>query len=389
MRHPLADSERETLLHLLQNFSMELEEDSEVSIGESPAVPEDLHIAERLMNVFHATMRHEAAHIPPELRPNAGIWEMVKHEFHGPVYRILASGDVAELAEYLRNGLRESLAYGLGPGPQVFAAMKQPGPGRDANLVLIKDRLASLAVALGALKHENPEQGRYGDNLRLDVPELTRVIEHRLNMKISRPRVAGLFGVVTKADDIVDVRVPDDVYSAHRLHELSDILDRHRVCEIGAGFGGTAFQAGRFGLSPYTIVDLPVINVLQGFFLMRIFGGDAVKMFGEDVPERPFNVLPYWSFFDPAVAFDLVFNRDSMPEMPAERAHEYLQEISNRRCAFLSINQESGGAGGPAGAPQLAVHELMRTHPNMRSAGRHPHWTRKGYVEELFIPTSA
>ena len=69
--------------------------------------------------------------------------------------------------------------------------------------------------------------------------------------------------------------------------------------------------------------------------------------------------------------------------MPEARAREYLEEMQQRRCSFLSINQEAEALGG--GATQLIVHRLAKSYPGLRSAGRHPHWTRKGYVEELFL----
>jgi len=386
LRHPLAAFDRTTLWHLLQHYTEHLDPDAPVSVAESEAAVGDEAIAQRLMNVFHEMIEHEQSHIAPERRPNSGIWEMVRHEFHGEFYRIMADRDAAALAAYLRNGLRRAIAYGLGPGAEVFDAMRETGAGRHANLALLADRLASLAVAIGALPHENPEQGRYGTNLTLAISDLATLIEAHLGVHIFRPPVAGLFGVEVAPGRIIDVRVPDDAYCAFRLRMLSDTLGFSRICEIGAGFGGTAFQAARHGLVPYTIIDLPAINVLQGYFLMKIFGGDAVRMFSETVPDRPFSVLPYWMFFDSSVAFDLVFNRDSMPEMPEARVREYLHEIEERRCALLSVNQESEGIAERAGAQQLMVHRLAKAYPGLRSASRHPYWTRKGYVEELFLP---
>lgn len=385
MIHPLAAFQRATLWHLLQNYAEAVVPKETTVFVENDAVAADTQIAERLMNVFHNMLAYEETYVSPEKRPNAGVWEMVKHEFHGELYRITASRNVPVLAEYLRNFLRSGAAYGLGAGDQVFDAMRGGGDGLVANLAIITDRLASLAVAIGALPQENPEQGRYGVSLNLTVARLTTLIEGTLKTHIYRPPVAGLFGVEVASGQIIDTRVPDDAYSAFRLKTLMDIFGLRRVCEIGAGFGGTAFQAARHGMTPYTIIDLPSVNVLQGYFLMRIFGADAVKMFGEDVPDRRFNILPYWMFFDRKVSFDLVFNRDSMPEMPEERAREYLEEMQQRRCAFLSINQEAEALGGEA--TQLVVHQLAKSYPGLRSAGRHPAWTRKGYVEEFFMPT--
>jgi hypothetical protein len=387
MKHPLARYQRTTLWHLLHHYVEEAPASATIYTKESEEGPADLSIAVRLLNVFRLMVEHETL-IPPEKRPNAGIWEMVKHEFHGDFYKTLASNDAKALAHYLRNSLRGGGAYGFGPGPEVFRAMREEGDGRDANVLMIIDRLASLAVAIGVLPHENPEQGHYGTNLRISVTDLTKLIQAGLGTEIFRPPIMGIFGINVGPDQVIDVRVPDDVYAAFRLSSISHDHRLRSVCEIGAGFGGVAFQFWRMAQRPfggYTIIDLPLINILQGFFLMKIFGGDAVKMFGEDVPDRDFNILPYWEFANRTRKFDIVFNRDSLPEMPEEVALEYLAEISERKCVFLSINQESEGPA-PMGQKQLIVHRLMKQFAGMRSGGRHPHWIRKGYVEEIFMP---
>ena len=384
--HPLAPHTRTSLWHLVQHYTDDFTPQGVINAADSKAADDDEAIAARLLNIFHRMLAYEIEHIAPENRPNSGVWEMVRHEFHGEFYRIMASRNVADLAAYLRNGLRRSIAYGLGLGDEVFRAMSDGGEGQSNNLALLADRLASLAVAIGALPQENPEQGRYGINLQMPVVELVRCIEARLGKDIHRPLVAGLFGVEVGPGRIVDHRVPDDVYCAFRLETLRNTHGARRVCEIGAGFGGTAFQASRHGIEPYTIVDLPSVNILQAYFLMKTFGADAVSLFGEDAAGRRFNVQPYWMFFSEELQFDLVLNRDSMPEMPEPRAREYLQEMERRGCAFLSINQEAEADAAYVGVKQLIVHRLAASYPGLRSAGRAPYWVRKGYVEELFLP---
>ena len=52
--------------------------------------------------------------------------------------------------------------------------------------------------------------------------------------------------------------------------------------EIGAGMGRTAYYMCKFGLSDYTIVDLPMSNVAQAAFLSRVMGEDQISLAGED-----------------------------------------------------------------------------------------------------------
>jgi len=386
VRHPLAQFQRATLWHVLQNYAEEVRPEAPFHLAESEPGPEDRAIAERVLNIYHRAIEYEAANVSPERRPNSGIWEMMRHEFHGELYRMLANRDVEALVAYLRNGLRQGIAHGLGPGEQVFAGVRHNPEALEINLALIADRLVLLAVAVGALPQENPEQGLYGEYLNHSIASLAATIEQSLGVDIWRPPVAGIFGAEVGPERVIDVRVPDDVYCSYRLRTLLDTFGFRRVCEIGAGYGGNAFQAARHGIAPYLIIDLPSVNVLQGYFLMKIFGGDAVRMFGEDVPERQFNIMPYWTFFNRDVQFDIVLNRDSMPEMVEPRAREYLAEIERRGCAFLSINQESEALADANGMRQLVVHRLAQSYPKLRSAGRHAYWMRKGYIEELFLP---
>ena len=387
MEHPLSAFPRGTVWHLLQHFVSDPDKVAQavaVYVEPSPPQADDLPIAERLIEVFHAMIDHEASAVPLERRPNEGIWEMVRHEFHGPIYQILLDKNVEGLAEYLRNGLRESVCYGLGPGPQHFAALREIGEPRAANVLIILDRLAALAEAVGALPYENPEQGRYGINTGLGVTELIAAIERTIGTEIHRPPVMGICGLRDGADRIIDCRVPDDVYGVHRMRTIKEMFGLRSVCEIGGGFGGAAFQAIRNGFHTYTIFDLPVICIVQGFFLMKIFGSDQVRMFGKDVPDKRVNILPYWSFFDRSRSFDLVFNRDSLPEMPRGRAIEYLTEIAERRAVLLSINQEAEAGAGQPGLHQLRVSDLCEQTPGMQRVARHPYWMRKGYVEEVY-----
>ncbi len=86
--------------------------------------------------------------------------------------------------------------------------------------------------------------------------------------------------------------------------------------------------------------------------------------------------------------YDLVMNRDSLPEIPENQARNYIAEIAKRNAALLSINQESQGNTDTPETRQLRVSELASQEISLRRINRSPHWTRKGYVEELFLPNS-
>jgi hypothetical protein len=377
---------RGTLWHILSHYSPRHEVREAVYTAPSSVdlafiVP----LAERLIQAYRRMAAHEIEQLPPEKRPNSGIWEMTKHEFHGPFHRLIAEGDVQGFALYMNNAMRETITHGLGPGRQVFEAMATSGEGQAANVLILIDRLASVAEAIGARRCENPEQGTYGAAVQRDATEIVRGIEAVLGVPIGRPAVMGNFGLLVDGA-IIDVRVPDDAYTAYRVHSLLAPFGLGPVCEIGAGLGGTALQALRMGVPRYMIADIPVMNIVQGWFLAHTLGPQHVQLFGEPDIGQAVKLLPYWEFYNPANHFDLVVNRDSLPEIPAEHAIGYIDEIARRRCHLLSINQEGCESAAQGDLRQLWVRDLVAKSQGFRCLGRHRAWTREGYVEEFFAP---
>lgn len=313
---------------------------------------------------------------------------MFKHEYHGPMYKILYSNNKEALANYLRNGFRTTLTHGLGLGESTFAALaRQTQEDRSRMKFLCVDRLFALAESLGLMPYENPEQGQYGKNIHANPKDIIQNIEsyiskNNMNVPIDRPKVMGAFGVMIDGK-LIDTKVPEDVYCANLIKKLVKQYKCQSIAEIGGGFGGLAMQALRHGCEKYTVFDLPIIIMVQGYYLMKVFGGDVIKMPGEMVNDRMINLRPYWDFTSQDCQFDLVVNRDSMPEMPLQAALGYIAEIKRRNALFLSINQECEGPSGQEGISQLNVQKLMMN-GGWDCIMRYPYWLRKGYTECLY-----
>jgi len=361
--------------HQLQHFFVSEPKLPKPLLEPNASMNGDIAICARLIEAFSRAVAYEQDNIPPEKRPNDGEWETLKITAHGEAYRLLASKDAAGLRDYLTNGLRTTLCTGLGPGPVIFQKMSGTD-WRDPVLQLV-DGLAALAEAVGALPHENAAHGRYGQNIYLPIPELTDGIERKLRFPINRPKVMGNYGI-GRDSGVIDFRVPDDAYCAHRIRLIRDDISNARFIEIGGGFGGMALFALRAGVTHWPIVDLPIMNVVQGYFLIKCLGGDNVRLFGEDNPAAAVEALPYWEFFDRARDYAVVFNRFSLPEIQRDRVDEYLAEIERRGANLLSINHESGA---PA---QLNLHQIIAEGGKLECRFRHPYWIRKGFVEESF-----
>jgi hypothetical protein len=142
--------------------------------------------------------------------------------------------------------------------------------------------------------------------------------------------------------------------------------------EIGGGLGRTAYFADLFGVTDYTIVDIPVTNAAQGYFIGRTLGPDAVTLHGE-VPAATRRVVPPQAFPELGDDVDLVVTVDSLTELARETAERYVQLAATRARRLLSINHEVNA---------FTARSLFTATADARVT-RFPYWVRRGYVEEL------
>ena len=81
--------------------------------------------------------------------------------------------------------------------------------------------------------------------------------------------------------------------------------------------------------------------------------------------------------------YDVLLNKDSMPEMPKHAVLEYLRwGRSTCRGIFFSCNQESKAAF--RGQPQGLVPEAVEEVGGFSRLRRDESWVRPGYVEEIY-----
>ena len=112
-----------------------------------------------------------------------------------------------------------------------------------------------------------------------DVDRILDEIEGTLAAPIRFPNpYPGELGLLTVNRGIASFRAIQALYQAWRLGQLSHGQDDFRVLEIGAGLGRTAYFARALGISDYTIVDIPLTNAAQGYFLGRTLGAGNVVL---------------------------------------------------------------------------------------------------------------
>ena len=314
------------------------------------------------------------------------IWSGHSARHHGDLDRALRSGDAAAVDEQLRWMFRRPFLSGIST-PVDY----EDRAARDFWSLMAYDSLVSLAEAVGAIGAESPEQGAVGRAFGEGIDGIPERIEAKLGISLDYPRVGAPYGTLV-GDRLIVRETGRHLHAAVRLHEVAATQlapraarDGARVVEIGAGFGGVAMWYLRMlGEAPgsYTIVDLPLMNAFQAYFLGGVHGGDALALDGEADRQARIRIVAPPAIAAGGVAADLVFNQDSLPEMTEGVARGYLTWIAEQvDGVFVSCNHEAGTSGT---VPQIVVCELADEIAGLQRLSRQPSWTRRGYVEEVY-----
>lgn len=269
----------------------------------------------RLVRAFKAAEDDAVQCCPPDLAVR-GLWaEWLALNF-GPLREALRGEDLAGLRKLLENMHRHSVSTGVG------------GTADDVRLSpapLARAYYRSLWCA-------------YRDLLEAVRPDWRDVA----SPVVGNPQGVWLDG------RLVQIETLRHAHHATVLLERLSSASTATVLEIGAGMGGQAYQFVALGsnvLERYTIVDLPEVACLAGYFLIAALGDDRVRLYGEAEPDGRVpvvEVLPHWAItgVEPMSA-SLVFNAHSFSEMDGASAVFYLREIERLGNQwFFHVNHE-------------------------------------------------
>ena len=251
----------------------------------------------------------------------------------------------------------------------------------------------ALAEYLGVVRNDSPEQGKIAYELKDGIDIIVEKIEDTLGVPIGFPDVGAPYGVKAN-DSLITMEHPENIFVALRVQEAikTHLPDRAgkklNIMEIGGGLGETAFfilKQGKVPIENYISIDLPVINIFQGYFLSKIFGVPKVRLFGENNTEQTlFSVFPpqaVESLKD--IDFDVLFNQNSLPEIPEDSILEYLNFARKHLSGiFFSYNHEAYAPVG--GIPQVLVREILSRKGGFKRLSRTKSWLRSAYVEEIY-----
>jgi hypothetical protein len=325
------------------------------------------------------------------------LWSSIIESKYEKLLAPLDQADPARLAETLVSMFREGFMFGISMGDLYTHGQTKIG-SRVWSLRYL-DQIVSLAEFLGVVRTETPEQGVTGYALQEGLDELVARIERALGMPVGFPEVGAPYGIKSRGS-LITMEAPEHIYVALRINQAIDLyldgspepdtVSKPKIVEIGAGFGGTAYWLLKMkrAVGSYTIIDLPLINVLQGYFLSKVFGESKVSLFGEgqteDEGQPLIAVLPTHSTSYRTTKFDVLINQNSMPEMPEQSVEDYLSWARNNlRGIFYSYNQEAYSPFD--GVIQNLVPEIAGRIGGFKLLTRNCSWLRCGYVEEVYL----
>ena len=341
---------------------------SRPGMSKTVSQPDDRRLVGRILDAYNRSFGAMS-------QDGDSMWMTFFQERHQDMHRVFASGDVEAAAAILRDPSSSDLFYGFDNLYQGSKAGLTVESSARWHAQYCYDGLLRLAESAGAASLDSPEAYGHQAPSPLDPEVLIERLEKRFGISLDFPNPYPHEHGINTSRGVMAFRVPQAIYQAWRIHELMSGIANRSVVEIGAGLGRTAYYARRFGISNYTIVDIPFTSVSQAYFLGQTLGEENICLFGEHYPDADnrIRIVPQSEFLSSDKRFGLVANIDSMTEMKTETAHEYWSKIKNSAEIFLSINHE---------ANLFRVHDLITQDPRLRYA-RNIYWMRQGYAEEV------
>jgi hypothetical protein len=351
----------------------------------------DLNLCERLLEAYRRSIRDAS-------KADTGpLWSSVIDRHYEKLVSSLESEKPDVLALILSSLFREDFVFGLASGDLInkFCASKL---GSKLWALKYYDNVIALAEYLGVVRTESPEQGMIGYSLKGNLNDIVAKIEGAIGMSIGFPDVGGPYGVLAN-NSLITMEHPEHVYVVSRIHQA---VCNHfpvaqgrkfEIVEIGGGFGGLAYWMVKYkgiSVASYTIVDLPIVNVLQGYFLSKALGEENVRFYGESNSKKTLiSVSPTFaisSMHEKDV--DILINQNSMPEMTQKSVGIYIQFAkTNLKGIFFSYNHEAYAP--VSGTPQVLVPDIVSLIGGLKRVSRNISWLRNGYVEETYISETA
>jgi len=304
-----------------------------------------------------------------------------------PIHDVLSGDNALAAAAVLRDPAASAFFWGFDatsssprgdpePHELVLRRLCSQAEWRDLYSLWLCDGLVSLSEAVGARRADYLEididTTLAGRSRVFNVDDVVDEIEREIGIRLDFPNpFPNKLGLRSKRG-IIGFRAIQSVYQGWRIAQLASGKPGFSVLEIGAGLGRTTYFASLFGVTNYTIVDVPLTNAAQGYFLGRTLGEHNVRLGGEE-GDQNVRIMPSTDLQALDQTYDLIVNVDSWTEMPKDVASSYWDFARKSTSQVLSINHEFNAH---------TVREFYKNEAGTRVT-RYAYPMRRGYVEEI------
>lgn len=297
------------------------------------------------------------------------VWDTITVQYHKDFIAALVGHDLATVKNCLRSLNDGSIMFGFDLGKSIPISLTDPQ---------IEHYFLSALTALNILPVFNPEQP---NAMMVDPEEYLKVLESKVGFQLSTDTPPGK----TLCLRLDGRNIPWwAIYALcdYATIKLLNIWPVDKVIEIGAGAAAMQYIFWKSNVFEYHAIDIPVVAVIQAYMISCLIGEERIWLSGETMTTTDRVFIHGLDFKGCCTEdCDLLYNRNSMPEIPEFIVNKYLDAIIPRLKSggvFLSVNHESSEHG------QTSVDSIMSKRTGMVKERRCRGWNREGYVEEVW-----
>ena len=173
-------------------------------------------------------------------------------------------------------------------------------------------------------------------NIYRDFKQLKKLIKIKNINNLNFPTIGNPWGLKINNTTLLPTSSSHYYYS-EQIKEIIKDIERPIVCEIGGGFGGTAYYMLKEKKEiRYLNFDIPEVLIFCKYFLMKNFPNKKILTYSQSLPYinkqtlKDYEIILMPNFMLPKIEqnlFDLTFNTRSLSEMSSETVKEYLKQI--------------------------------------------------------------
>ena len=325
-------------------------------------------VSEKLFEEYHSKFKNKNSNY-------SSIWQNVlSHNYNG-VYDSLNNLNKSKFNEILNNFFQEKAIRGAEDG-DLFKKLNF----EVSHKYLLITGIQKLSEYLGYNDLTNPYQFYEKYNQYISIKDIYNELSKDLPIK-EIPNIGSPYGLKIQSG-VINYRFIESIYFNLELknfifNQKNLINKKLRILEIGGGSGMNILVTINF-LKDYIekiyLIDLPEMLLFQEYFLRCAL---------DDKDLKKIVFIPSDQFVNMKLKYNILINKDSLPEIPKPISGLYLNNFSkNEGCYFFSLNQESRLK------DQMPVHELVKDYKNISRVSRSYFPLKKGYVSEVYISKS-